>query len=311
MTVAARQWPAEGVARVPYWVYSDRDLFDDEQARVFRGPTWNFLCLDAELPKPNTYRTSAVGAMPVVVTRDNEGKLNAFENRCAHRGSLLCINERGEARDIVCVYHNWSYDLAGNLTAVAFRKGMGGKGGMPADARPDENPPRKLKVEMLCGLVFGTLDANAPPLETYLGPEIVKGIRRVMRAPVRVLGGYSQMLQSNWKLYMENVKDSYHASLLHTFFTTFRLNRLSQKGGLVISETGGNHISAIRSPPTPAARNTSRPACAPLRKVSGWKRPRCCITSTNTATASACRSSPCFRPSSCSRPATASRCGGW
>jgi phenylpropionate dioxygenase-like ring-hydroxylating dioxygenase large terminal subunit len=243
MTSADWQWPAEGVARVPYWVYSDRDLFEDEQARVFRGPTWNFLCLDAELPKPNTYRTSAVGAMPVVVTRDNDGRLNAFENRCAHRGSLLCIHERGEARDIVCVYHNWSYDLAGNLTAVAFRKGMGGKGGMPADARPDENPPRKLKVEMLCGLVFGTLDANAPPLETYLGPEIVKGIRRVMRAPVRVLGGYSQMLASNWKLYMENVKDSYHASLLHTFFTTFRLNRLSQKGGLVISETGGNHIS--------------------------------------------------------------------
>jgi phenylpropionate dioxygenase-like ring-hydroxylating dioxygenase large terminal subunit len=243
MGSAPRQWPSEGVTRVPYWVYSDRDLFEAEQERIFRGPTWNFLCLESELPKPNTYRTSAVGAMPVVVTRDAEGKLHAFENRCAHRGSLLCINQRGEARDIVCVYHNWSYDLAGNLTAVAFRKGMGGKGGMSADARPDENPPRKLKVETIGGLIFGTLDADAPSLETYLGPEIVKGIRRVMRAPVRVLGSYSQMLASNWKLYMENVKDSYHASLLHTFFTTFRLNRLSQKGGLVVSETGGNHIS--------------------------------------------------------------------
>ena len=58
-----------------------------------------------------------------------------------------------------------------------------------------------------------------------------------------MLGGYSQILPSNWKLYIENVKDSYHASLLHMFFTTFRLNRLSQKGGLVISESGGNHIS--------------------------------------------------------------------
>ena len=181
--------------------------------------------------------------MPVVVTRDADGRLNAFENRCAHRGSLLCINERGEARDITCVYHNWSYDLAGNLTGVAFRKGMGGKGGMPPDAKPDENPPRKLRVETIGGIIFGTLSDETPPLEGYLGPEIAKGIRRVMRAPVRVLGGYSQMLNSNWKLYMENVKDSYHASLLHTFFTTFRLNRLSQKGGLVISETGGNHIS--------------------------------------------------------------------
>ena len=64
-----------------------------------------------------------------------------------------------------------------------------------------------------------------------------------MRAPAKLLGGYSQILPSNWKLYMENVKDSYHASLLHMFFTTFRLNRLSQKGGLVISETGGHHVS--------------------------------------------------------------------
>jgi phenylpropionate dioxygenase-like ring-hydroxylating dioxygenase large terminal subunit len=64
-----------------------------------------------------------------------------------------------------------------------------------------------------------------------------------MRAPVKLLGGYSQVLPSNWKLYMENVKDSYHASLLHAFFTTFRLNRLSQKGGVIISEAGGNHTT--------------------------------------------------------------------
>src|SRR5262249_37737212 len=68
-------------------------------------------------------------------------------------------------------------------------------------------------------------------------------IRRVMRAPVKVIGGYSQIIPSNWKLYIENVRDSYHASLLHMFFTTFRLNRLSQKGGLMVSETGGNHVS--------------------------------------------------------------------
>src|SRR5437899_6868045 len=64
-----------------------------------------------------------------------------------------------------------------------------------------------------------------------------------MRAPVKILGGYSQMLPSNWKLYMENVKDTYHASLLHTFFTTFRLNRLSQKGGVIVSDGGGHHVS--------------------------------------------------------------------
>jgi anthranilate 1,2-dioxygenase large subunit/terephthalate 1,2-dioxygenase oxygenase component alpha subunit len=103
--------------------------------------------------------------------------------------------------------------------------------------------PRKLKLETLAGLVFGTLSAEAPPLEQYLGGEIVARIRRVMRAPVKLLGDYSQTLPSNWKLYMENVKDAYHASLLHTFFTTFRLNRLSQQGGIVVSDSGGHHVS--------------------------------------------------------------------
>jgi len=131
--VTSHAWPAEGLTRVPYWVYSDRDIYDEEQARIFRGPTWNFLCLEAELPGPNCYRRSSLGAMPVVVTRDRDGALHGFENRCAHRGSLLVLNESGETRDIICVYHNWSYDLRGNLTGVAFRKGLGGKGGMPAE----------------------------------------------------------------------------------------------------------------------------------------------------------------------------------
>jgi anthranilate 1,2-dioxygenase large subunit/terephthalate 1,2-dioxygenase oxygenase component alpha subunit len=240
---AARHWPAEGLTRVPYWLYADGDIYEQEQARIFRGPTWNFFCLEAELPKPGSYRRSSLGAMPVVVTRDQDGALHAFENRCAHRGSLLVLNERGEARDIICVYHNWSYDLAGNLTGVAFRKGLGGKGGMPADCRPEAHGPRKLKLATLAGLVFGTLAPDAPPLEHYLGAEIVRRIRRVMRAPLKLLGDYSQTLPSNWKLYMENVKDTYHASLLHTFFTTFRLNRLSQKGGVVVSDCGGHHVS--------------------------------------------------------------------
>jgi phenylpropionate dioxygenase-like ring-hydroxylating dioxygenase large terminal subunit len=245
MTVPTQthRWPAEGLTRVPYWVYSDRTVYAEEQERIFRGPTWNFLCLEAELANPNSYRRSSLGEMPVVVTRDKDGHLHAFENRCAHRGSLLLLNESGQARDIVCVYHNWSYDLCGNLTGVAFRKGLRGKGGMPADARPETHGPRKLKLATLAGLIFGTLAADAPPLEDYLGAEVVARIRRVMRAPVKILGGYSQTLPSNWKLYMENVKDTYHASLLHTFFTTFRLNRLSQPGGIVVSDSGGHHVS--------------------------------------------------------------------
>ena len=102
--------------------------------------------------------------MPVVVTRDAEGKLNAWENRCAHRGALVCMQSRGTAERFSCIYHNWTYDHAGKLTNVAFRKGIGGKGGMPADANPESQAPKQLKVASLNGLVFGTLSKNVPDL---------------------------------------------------------------------------------------------------------------------------------------------------
>jgi anthranilate 1,2-dioxygenase large subunit/terephthalate 1,2-dioxygenase oxygenase component alpha subunit len=238
-----RAWPPEGLTRVPYWIYQDEDIYRREQARIFRGATWTFLGLEAELPNPGDWKTTFVGDMPVVVARDADGELHAFENRCAHRGALLCLTARGNSKEIACIYHNWTYDLAGNLTAVAFRRGIRGQGGMPADAEPESQAPAKLRLARYHGLVFGTLSGETPPLEAYLGAEIAARVRRVMKAPVRVLGGYSQMLPNNWKLYLDNVKDTYHASLLHLFFTTFRINRLSQDGGVIVGGDGGHHVS--------------------------------------------------------------------
>ncbi len=239
----SRVWPAEGITRVPYWVYQDEDIYAREQERIFRGATWNFLGLEAELPDPGDFKTTFVGEMPVVVTRDAKGVLRCFENRCAHRGALLCLKARGSAKEIACVYHNWTYDLEGNLIGVAFRRGIQGKGGMPEDAKPESEAPRKLRVATFCGLVFGTLSEATPSVERYLGAEVAAKVRRVMKEPVKVLGGYSQIFPNNWKLYMDNVKDTYHASLLHLFFTTFRLNRLEQKGGVIVGGDGGSHVS--------------------------------------------------------------------
>ena len=238
-----RAWPAEGVTRVPYWVYQDEEVYRAEQTRIFRGPTWNYLCLEAELPEPKSFVTTFVGDMPVVVARDPTGTLRAWENRCAHRGALVCMQRRGSAERFSCIYHNWTYDHAGNLTHVAFRNGIAGKGGMPADAKPESQSPKKLRVESIGGLVFGTLSEEASTLESYIGPQVLPRLKRVLVRPLKVLGTYTQVLPNNWKLYMDNVKDTYHASLLHLFFTRFRINRLTQKGGVFVSQDGAHHCT--------------------------------------------------------------------
>ncbi|MDT2019338.1 aromatic ring-hydroxylating dioxygenase subunit alpha [Methylocella sp. CPCC 101449] len=238
-------WPGDGLTRVPYWVFQRDDVYAREQEAIFQGPVWHYLCLEADIAEGGDFVTTFVGDAPVVVTRDSEGAIHAFENRCAHRGALICLDAKGKGKkDFACVYHAWTYDLTGKLTGVAFQKGVKGKGGMPPEFKISEHGPRRLKITALHGLVFGSFSADAPDFKSWLGPEIEPKIGRVLagRKPV-VLGRYTQVLPNNWKLYVENVKDSYHASILHLFFTTFELNRLSQKGAIVVDETGGHHIS--------------------------------------------------------------------
>lgn len=248
-------WRGAGYTRVPYEIYTDDNITRLEQERIFRGATWNYLCLDAEIPEPGHYRTTHVGNTPVVVVKDDDGEIYAFENRCAHRGALIALEKSGRTDSFKCVYHAWSYNRQGDLTGVAFENGVKGQGGMPKTFCKEDHGPRKLRVAVYSGLVFGSFSDDVAPIEEYLGEEICARIDRVLRKPVRVIGRFTQALPNNWKLYMENVKDSYHASLLHLFFTTFEINRLSQKGGVIVDASGGHHVSF--SMIDPAAADTS------------------------------------------------------
>jgi anthranilate 1,2-dioxygenase large subunit/terephthalate 1,2-dioxygenase oxygenase component alpha subunit len=236
-------WADGQLTRVPFWVYQDKALYQEEQRKIYQGPVWNYLCLEADLAKAGDFVSTFVGETPVVVARDHDGEIYAFENRCAHRGALICLENAGHAEHFSCVYHAWSYDLQGNLKGVAFEQGVNGKGGMPPSFCKEEHSPRKLRVTSTCGLVFGSFSDDVPDIEDYIGEDVMRHIRRILNKPVKVLGRFTQTLPNNWKLYYENVKDSYHASLLHLFLTTFNVNRLTQKGGLVVSEDGGNHVS--------------------------------------------------------------------
>ena len=244
MSTATLEWPKEGNARVPYRVFADPDIYRAELERVFLGPTWQYLALANELPQPGDYLTTFLGETPVIVTRAEDGQIGAMVNRCAHRGNLVCLKRRGHSDDgLTCVYHAWRYDLEGNLKSVAFRRGVGGKGGMPDSFKIEQHNLAKLRTDTFAGLVFGTLSPDAMPLSDYIGNDIGGRIGRVFRGRPKVLGTTSQLLHNNWKLYVENVKDTYHASLLHTFFTTFRISRLTTAGGVAISESGAHHTS--------------------------------------------------------------------
>lgn len=239
------KWPAEGVARAPYAVFSDPEIYALEQRAIFRGPTWHFLGLEAQMPEAGSFILAHVGDTPVIVVRDEEGEFSAMVNRCAHKGTPLVFVPAGKTKSgrFMCIYHNWCFDLRGRLKSVAFEKGVRGKGGMPEDFRKEEHGLQRLRMHRICGLIFGTFSDATPDFESYVGPDHVANIKRVCGRPISILGQYSQLLHSNWKLYMENVKDPYHASLLHAFNGVMKMDRLTMEGGIVMGSRGWHHIS--------------------------------------------------------------------
>ena len=259
-------WPEDSLARVPYWVYQDEANYEREKQRLFEGPTWNFVCLEADIPNKGDYRTNHLGDMPVIVVRDADGTINSFENRCAHRGALIAFDDGGNVAEqfqvhLPCLELR---PLPATCAASPSSAASTARAACRADFKRDTFSPRKLRTTTLCGLVFATLSADTPPIEDYLGSEVLGRIKRVLNRPIRVMGRFVQPLPNNWKLYVENVKDTYHASLLHTFLATFRISRLTQGGGVLVSPDGGNHSSYTIAVPrrqrhAPTRNRTSAP----------------------------------------------------
>jgi phenylpropionate dioxygenase-like ring-hydroxylating dioxygenase large terminal subunit len=242
MPEASHVWPGEGVARIPYFVYSDPGIYELEQRTIFRGPVWHFLALEAELPEPGSFVTAQVGDTPVLVIRDDEGGIGAVVNRCSHKGTQLVYVPSGRLKQIMCIYHNWCFDLRGNCVAVAFENGIRGSGGMPAEFRKEDHPLRRLKVHCRNGLVFGSLSDAAPDFGDYIGPDMAANFARMFDRPITILGRYSQMLHANWKLYIENVADPYHATILHAFNGVLKFDRLTMSGGIKMGPGGRHHL---------------------------------------------------------------------
>ena len=146
---------------------------------------------------------------------------------------------RGNKMSHTCVYHQWSYDPAGNLLGVPFKKGINGKGGYDDTFDAAERGLQKLEVSEYHGLIFASADASVEPLAGYLGPEMTPWVDRLFAGRELVILGYTrQEVGANWKLYAENVRDPYHASLLHLFHTTFGIYRSSMGGGITQDATG-------------------------------------------------------------------------
>ena len=112
--------PDQGIFRVHRAVFDDPAVFDLEMARLFEGG-WVFLGLACQAPQPYDYFTTAIGRVPIMVSRDGAGHLHGLVNSCPHKGARVAQRLAGNARLHVCPYHSWSFDAAGANRAIKWK----------------------------------------------------------------------------------------------------------------------------------------------------------------------------------------------
>lgn len=215
---------------LPAWCYTSPAFYRREVERIWRK-VWNFVGSVDQIPNPGDYFTLTFVSIPVIILRDREGKPRAFANTCRHRGSEL-LDGKGNCKLIVCPYHSWSYELDGKLRGapemdktIGFEKGAYGL--IP------------IRLDTWGGFLFINFDDDAEPLHKFLGdlPEKLAPYRLEDMALVR---RKSYDMACNWKLFVENAKESYHIGTVHR--ATINQYASARAAGYWVEEAKGEYV---------------------------------------------------------------------
>ncbi len=221
--------PADGLFRVQATAFTDPHLFALEQAHIFKR-TWLYAAHESEVEQPNAFVSRRVGGMALLITRDENGEVQALINACRHRGALVCREDAGCKRVFVCPYHAWSYNTHGDLVGLPGEDAYDG-------SRFDRQTMGLKKVAHVAsyrGFIFINAAADAEPLVNFLA-----GAREFLdlaadQAPqgLEVLpGSHRYTIRANWKLVTENAIDSYHFRMLHRRYVSFIRSKGGELGG--------------------------------------------------------------------------------
>ena len=192
----------------PWAWYADADVLRLELELIFRR-SWHYVGHEGLLEEPGACVPAAVGDVPVVVVRGDDGELRAFVNVCRHRGAVV-VEEPARRRTLQCPYHAWTYGLDGRLLAAP---------------RSEREAPESLdglslhpaRVGRWGPLVFVAVDSEAPPLEAWLGD--LPRLLGVELSTLRFRERAHSELAANWKIAVENYLECYHCPVAHRGFS--------------------------------------------------------------------------------------------
>src|SRR5688572_28126534 len=179
--------------------YTDHQVFDLEWEYIWKK-YWLFAGTTAQISKAGDYFTYSAHTDSIIIIRGNNGEVYAHYNTCRHRGSLICLEEKGNTPKLICPYHQWVYDKDGSLLKSRL---------MPDDFDRSQFGLHPVNVRVADGFIFISLAADPPDFKKVLKDysPFLKPYR-IDQAKVAYTKRYE--LRTNWKLIAENFRECYH-----------------------------------------------------------------------------------------------------
>ena len=180
--------------------YLSESILAADLEHIF-GKHWIFVAVEPQIPEAGDYITVDFGKNSILIVRDDDMQVKAFHNVCRHRGSRLCSSHRGQVGNIVCPYHQWTYDLEGKLIHA---KHMGD------DFDPSKSGLKAVHARSMGGLIFICLAENPPEDFEQMAKEMTPYIAPHKLSECKVAAQVDIIEDCNWKLTMENNRECYH-----------------------------------------------------------------------------------------------------
>ena len=201
---------------IPAHIYNDSELYALEKERLF-ARSWLFIAHESEVPQPGDYVVRRVLDDSFIISRGSSGQVRAMFNMCLHRGMQICRAEMGNASHFRCPYHGWSYRNDGRLVGLPFHQdAYGGEDGFSRKGQTLLPAP---SLDTYNGLIFISLDPEAPPLREFLGDFAfyLDYYTKQSASGIELHGPQRWRVKANWKIGAENFAgDMYHTPQTHT-----------------------------------------------------------------------------------------------
>ena len=189
---------------LPQGFYTDPTVYELELERVVLR-NWVLAGHVSELPEPGDFKVVNVARESAIIVRCEDGDLRAFANVCRHRGSLVCLEERGSAKEFSCPYHGWKYGLDGSLVAARD---------MPDGFDKSEYGLRPTSFDVVHGLMLVCF-TDAPPSLEACKRDLAEPMAMFDFPNLKVAARKVYDIPANWKLCVENYQECYHCATAH------------------------------------------------------------------------------------------------